>query len=282
MSTTMSYRYRHLRWPEVNQAVQEDRLVLIPAGTLEDHGPHLPIDTDVVIAEAVCERTAAQLATDVLLFPPITHGYSPHHIDFPGTVTVRWNTFVEHTTDLLRSLAYHGFRRFLIVNGHGSNRPLLDMATRLVMLEYPQIYCAMCSWWDLTAVKEAVAGFRESERNSHACELETSMYLAVHPERVRMDLAVRELGYMTPHFWSDLTGHQPYPEFRSPMNMNPYWSSVTESGITGDPTMATAQKGEVMLAAAAEELKLVISELRARPLRPRVDHHEPPRLPGQP
>lgn len=282
MTSLPTYEYRHLRWPEVNQAVQEDRLVLIPAGMIEDHGPHLPIDTDKVIAEAVCAHAAARLAEEVLLFPGITHGYSPHHIDFPGTVTIRWNTMVEYTTDLLRSLAYHGFKRFLIVNGHGSNRPLLDMATRLVMLEYPGVYAAFCSWWDLTAVRQQVAAFRESERNSHACELETSMYLALHPERVRMDLAVRELGFTSPHFWSDLAGHQPYPDYRSAMSMNPYWSTVTESGITGDPTKATAEKGRRMLDAAADELTLVIRELRARPIRPRVDHHEPPRAPGRP
>ncbi len=88
------YMFEHLTWEEVNDAVQAGKCALIPVGTLEDHGPHLPVDADVVIVSTICERTAQLAPEEMVLLPCIRIGYSPHHIDFPGTLTIRWTTFV--------------------------------------------------------------------------------------------------------------------------------------------------------------------------------------------
>ena len=170
----MTFELAKLSWPEVNEAAEAGKVALLPAATLEDHGLHLPIDTDVVIAEAVCRRAAERASDDVVLLPCVTYGYSPHHIDGPGTLTIRWDTFIDYVRQVASSLAYHGFTRILIVNAHGSNRPVLDIAARLTIVENPDVQCGMLSWWDLQRVKQAVAGFRESEWTGHACELETS------------------------------------------------------------------------------------------------------------
>jgi creatinine amidohydrolase len=268
----MVQEFAKLTWPEINEAARDGKVALLPAATLEDHGLHLPVDTDVVIAEAVCRRAAELAHNDVVLLPCVTFGYSPHHIDGPGTLTIRWDTFVDYVRQITNSLAYHGFYKILIVNAHGSNRPVLDIAARLTVVQNPDVQCGMLSWWDLKSVRRAVAGFRESEWTGHACELETSVYLAVDPGRVRMDLARADINpRMSKHFWSDLVD-QPPDGYSTKVFLTDYWSTVSETGTWGDPTSSTPEKGETILRAAGEELAEIIAELRARPLRPRVAH----------
>jgi len=100
-------RYERLTWPEVRRAAAEDRVALVPVATLEDHGPHLPVDTDLRIVTEICERAAAAAAGRVVLLPAIPHGYDPHHMDFPGAITIGWDTFTRYLTDAGRSLAHH-------------------------------------------------------------------------------------------------------------------------------------------------------------------------------
>lgn len=267
-----NYRYEKMSWPEVDRAAVDGRVVLIPAGTLEDHGRHLPIDTDVVLANGVCHAAAERIAEQVVVLPPITHGYSPHHMDFPGTITIRWKTFVEYVLDITRSLVHHGFRKILLVNGHGSNRPVLDMAARLAVVEHPYAHCGALSWWELAKVREVFATCRESDWVAHACELETSVYLALDEANVDMTKAEKDYSFpKSPHFWSDLAGAPP-PGYRNAVSLNEYWSTVTRDGVKGDPTVATAEKGRALLAAAADELVDIVQEFRARPIRPRVAH----------
>lgn len=266
------YRFEKLSWPEVNDAVAAGKLALMPVATIEDHGLHLPIDTDVVIATAVCERTAQRVPEEVVLLPCVKVGYSPHHIDGPGVLTARWDIFINYVKDIATSLAYHGFRKILMVNGHGSNRPNLELAARLTVVERPDVQCAYLSWWDLLSVQQTFNRIRESDWVSHACELETSVYLAVDPEYVHMDKARRDVHpNITRHFWSDLAGRRP-ADFANPVSLVEYWSTVSETGTLGDPRTATAAKGEAVLDAAAQELAEVIAELRARPIRQRIPH----------
>ena len=144
-------------------AARDDIVRVIPAATLEDHGYHLPIDTDVRLVEAIArgavERFNAQGDAKALLCPTQVHGYTPHHLDFPGSVTLRWNVFVESLLDQGRSLIHHGFDRILIVNGHGSNIPLVNMAARLLNVEHRTAICA--SSFYLTG-EESLAGARRS------------------------------------------------------------------------------------------------------------------------
>ncbi len=270
-----AYEFVKLTWEEVNDAVAAGKVALIPAGTIEDHGLHLPIDTDVVIADTICRRTAELIPDELVLLPPITIGYSPHHLDGPGTLTIRWDTFINYVKDITASLIHHGFRKLLILNGHGSNRPVLELAARLTVVEHPDTQCAMLSWWDLLRVQQAVAEFRESEWTGHACELETSAYLAIDPGRVKMDRAVKDINpYMSKHFWADLVSRRP-EGYGNPAVLIEYWSTVSRTGTWGDPTVASREKGERILQAAAEELVELVRELKTRPIRPRVPHQLP-------
>ncbi|MFC5647714.1 creatininase family protein [Paenibacillus solisilvae] len=256
---------------EINEIVKRDPVVIIPAATLEDHGPHLPVDTDVVIAEAICAELCRKIPDETVLMPCINIGYSPHHIDGPGTVTIEWDTFIRYCKDITRSLIHHGFRKLLFVNAHGSNHPVLDMAARLTNVENPEARCALVSWWGLRKVQDAVRIFRESEITGHGCELETSLYLAIQPEAVYMEKAVKDYSHpRSPHFWSDLVGQAPDSSFANPVNLNEYWSSVSETSVWGDATKATPEKGQIILETASEELIEVVRELRERPKRSRV------------
>lgn len=275
-------RFHHLTWPEVNQAAQAGRLAIIPAGTIEAHGPHLPLDTDVVIAEAICDRVAALIPDEVVIMPTINIGFGPHHMDMPGNMTIGWKTLVDHTLDVMRSTAYHGFDRMLIVNAHGSNSLLLDMAARLMIVENPKVQSAFLNWWSLTDVKAVCKDMIESEVTSHACEVETSIYLAVAPERVQMDKAEADVGFeRSEHIWRDLLGRPPAPEgYKSPVGLMEYWSTWTTNGVRGDPTKATAAKGEAILAAASGEIADIVGELKARTILPRRDFHDDGRTPA--
>jgi creatinine amidohydrolase len=93
-------RYEEHTWPELRElAARDDLVVVIPTATLEDHGYHLPVDTDARLVSAICERAVAAADGQALLFPTQVHGYTPHHMDFPGSVTLRWNVFVESLVD---------------------------------------------------------------------------------------------------------------------------------------------------------------------------------------
>ena len=260
-SDTGPLRYERLTWPEVRRAAGEDRVALVPVATLEDHGPHLPVDTDLRIVSEICERAAAAAADRVVLLPAIPHGYDPHHLDFPGAISIGWDTFVRYCSDVGRSLAHHGFRRMLFLNGHGSNQNLVETAARLVMVDRPEVLAAAAFYLASPAAFEVIGRVRESTRGgmAHACELETSIYLAIDPAAVAMELAVDERSYPEgEHAWLDWSD--------GPLKLMPWWSSFSRSGVQGDATLGTAAKGEALLAAAVDECVAYVDELLGRPL----------------
>jgi len=273
MNPQYQYQYEKLKWPQIKAAASQEKFIVVPCGTIEDHGPHLPVDTDIVIARAICELAAEQMAGDTLVAPPLTHGYSPHHMDFPGPITIDWDTYIKHTLNVINSLIHHGFRYILLLNGHGSNAPNLDLAARLAMVEHDGVRVGMVSWWQLSSVMEVFQALRKSEVTSHACEAETSAYLAIDPSMVDMDKAPRDLTLpWSDHFWTDLLGN-PLRPHKNRVAMTEYWSQMTQTGVVGDASVATAETGREILRAAANEVSEILREMKQRPWRPRVDHH---------
>ncbi|MBI3648701.1 MAG: creatininase family protein [Actinobacteria bacterium] len=271
MVWTTPLRYERLSWPEVSRAVQQDRVCLIPVGTLEDHGPHLPLDCDIRIASEICDRAAADAPDEIVLLPPLTHGFTPHHMGFPGPITIGWKTFVDYAVDVGRSLARHGFKRILYLNGHGSNIPLIDMAARLVSLEHPDVLAAGAFYLTGEEAKRVIEDVRESGLGGmgHACELETSIYLAIDPEAVAMDRAVDENSFREgKHAWMDWSD--------GPLHLMPWWNAISHTGVHGDATKATAEKGRVLLDAAVKECVEFVRELREKPLPVRWEPTEVP------
>jgi creatinine amidohydrolase len=272
------YRYETLTWPELDAAAGMDKVVVIPVGSIEQHGHHLPVDVDVRLATSVCLAAGERVPASTLVLPPVTFGYCHHVMDFPGTLTVRQTTFMEQLVDLGTSLAYHGFKRILMVNGHGSNHQLVDRAARAVTLRTDAL-CANLSWWELAADRWE-RELRTSEQGGcgHACELETAMYLHLNPDGVRKD---RVRGALSKNLteidgareWQmvDLTGPS------GPMSMVEWTSAVTDTGVGGLPQLATAENGALVFDHTSRRLAGLIEWFRSRPRLERVEHHaEPP------
>ncbi|MDZ4801901.1 MAG: creatininase family protein [Bryobacteraceae bacterium] len=265
----MKYRYEEFTWPEIRAAVAGNRVAVLPVGTVEQHGPHLPLVTDVLTATEMSRLAVEQMPEEAVLLPSVYYSFNEHHMDFPGTIAVEGETIVRYVTDIGVSLARHGFRKVLLVNGHGSNVPFLDIAARNIT-NRTEAVCAMVPWWNLIP-RELLASLRESEfpgGMAHGCELETSVLLHLRPDLVQMDLAEKDISFKRPSeffFWDLQVG--------SPVFFQEWFSRYSRTGTVGDPTLATAEKGRLFVEAVVERMKALIREFRAKEIAPRVDHH---------
>ena len=146
-----SHRFENLTWPEVNDAVEKGLIPVLPVGTVEQHGPHLPIKMDLWTADSVANEAARRRPDRLLAMPVIPYGYTTHVMDFPGSVTVHHETFMRYVIDVVKSVVYHGFKKVIMINGHGSNAPPLDLAARRVMIETDAVV-SLTNWWSLIQV----------------------------------------------------------------------------------------------------------------------------------
>lgn len=261
------YLYQHYTWPELGEIAKQQPVVVLPIGSVEDHGPHLPLDTDNFLIWSICEEAARRAKGDILLMPVIPFGYETHHMDFHGTIDIQIEHLLHFVLDVTKSVAHHGFRRILIADGHGSNMPILDLVARRTILETDAL-CAPFLWPSL-ALRE-IRSLRQSGRGgmSHACELETSVYLHLDGARVQMNKARKETDQPASDFiWSDLTDP-------GPVRMMDYWTCFSKSGINGDPTLATAEKGKIIFEAVVDNFVKFAREFRNRPRGERVDYHK--------
>jgi len=181
------FEYNKLTWPEMNDAIEMQKVVILPTGSTEQHGPHMPLDVDLFLVREVCHELGRRAPDQVLVLPAIPCGLNLHHMDFPGTIHIQPDHFINYCVDVTKSVAYHGFQRIAVVNGHGSNGPMVDLVARRTVLETPSICCAFGYFAMGKAEYEALL---ESTVHAHADEMETSLYLHFAKERVRLDKAV--------------------------------------------------------------------------------------------
>jgi creatinine amidohydrolase len=269
------YRYEKLTWPEVNEAVKAGKIPIVPVGAVEQHGPHLPLDVDMLLSTSVALEVGRRIPDQALVLPSVSYGYTGHVMDFPGTINIHYQHFIDHVLDICRSLAYHGFKKIFLLNGHGSNMPNLDLVARRCNLE-TDAQCAFCSWWLLLTVdKEFLPRWRESKFPggcAHACELETSVYMHVAPQDVRMDkVRSGKISFneeRSPYRYVDLFGS-------GPVQITSWTSSYSESGVLGDAELATPEKGRQAFEEAVTRLCEFISAWRRTPPPSRKENHRP-------
>lgn len=266
------YRYDELSWPEINDAVEAGRIPVLPVGSVEQHGHHLPLKVDWFCAASVVEEAARRSNGRLLAMPPVHYGYCRHVMDFPGTIAVHPMNLINFCLDITKSVAYHGFKKVIIVNGHGSNRHLLELVARRTALETDAV-CAIVNWWDLLlAEPDFNSRWRESVYPGgcgHAGELETSMLLHLDPEAVRRDRITDNVGKGTAFHWTDLFA-------QGPVSIPGYHSQGTETGVSGQPSLATEKKGEAAFEGAVRLLLAFADEFDRSPIRPCKDHHNTP------
>jgi len=274
------YRYEKLTWPEINDAIDIGKVCFVPCGAVEQHGPHLPLDVDLVCPLGIARGAGEQVPDKMLVLPIVAYGYTGHVMDFPGTINSDYRTFQEHVLDITRSLAYHGFKKIVLFNGHGSNMPNLDLVARRTNLE-TDAECVCLAWWNLLTVdKEFLPSWRESKFPggcSHACELETSLYMHLDGDNVRKDkIKSGVVSYNeddSPFQWVDLFG-------QGPATVVSWTSSYSETGVLGDAELATEEKGRRVYEEAVKQLVRFVTWFKDRPKDQRRDFHRtPPTMP---
>ena len=230
-----------LSWPDVAEAFRTDRPVIVPVGAIaKEHGRHLPMKTDWLLARALAQGIAARLP--VLIAPIVPFGYYPVFQSYPGSQHLSADTFARLLTELLERLLDQGARRIAILNTGVSTEGPIGLVTRGI-LERRGVRVGIA---DIRRLGRAADHLLEQKIGGHADERETSILLAIAPELVRMDLAKRDYG------------REPAPGvFVTPTTMqssDKHAADYSEIGAFGDPTLASADKGRAFLDAMIREL----------------------------
>lgn len=220
-----------LKYPELEELSKEYKLkALLPTGSTEQHGPHLPIGSDAIISDEICKYVSKN-RNDILLLPLISYGYSEHHMGFPGTITLKFETVEKVVKDIGYSLNRHNIKRFIVANGHGGNKEPAFKALSELKVEKKEM--------DISLFNLENQDFISRKAGYHANDYETSVMLYIRPELVDMSKACKEF---------------PLKMTRTTYDIRRY----LKSGVWGDPTTATAEKGkdyfDVMASALIEHI----------------------------
>ena len=228
--------WQELRRSEFEKAVEADAIIIIPVGSTEQHGNHLPINTDTNCCFHIAQRAARSIDQfPILVLPPVWTGYSPHHMEHPGTITLKYHTFVELLTQVAVSVHAHGFQKILFLNGHGGNSAVIAaMRTKLAAEE--GVSAVGYSYWEMPSVPEEMKRASQSDKGfiGHSAEIETSLQLYLQPELVDTGAAV--------------------------------WVP----GIWGDPSAGTCEKGERILNAVVNALIKILHDYHSGKLEDRM------------
>jgi creatinine amidohydrolase len=222
---------------------------LLPVGATEQHGPHAPLGTDTLSAEAVAEAGAEAYGGELVVAPAIPVGVSEEHRDFAGSLWVRPDTLRSYVRDTVASLAHHGFDPVVVVNGHGGNvGPLREVCARL---SRDGTYTVPFTWFDTVDLEELGI---EAFEMGHGGGMETSLLLSTHPDLVDTDRLEEAAAGAAPR-WG---------EWAAGTNLAYDTAEFSESGVVGDPTAATVEAGETLVEAAADGLAELLAAVVER------------------
>lgn len=233
-------------WPEASEVMASGRPAVLPLGSLEEHGPHLPLSTDIVMGEALARRVAERVGGLLLPVIPFGQVWSARH--FPGTMSLAPETVKALVKDLCRSLHQQGVRLVIIITGHMGNLIPVQEVLREVQAEIPSLKVLFFAYPNVVSIAKGVTEtplWRGTR--FHADEIETSLMLAVAPQLCRMDRAVAD-----------------YPEVPPEFDFSPVsWQRITQTGVLGDPRPATAEKGRILLDRWVDLMVGIVDEISA-------------------
>ena len=249
-----------MRWEQftANEIAALDRgiPVVLNVAAIEQHGPHLPLETDARIGDHFLRRLEERLDDRVLVLPQVKVCCSEHHMDFPGTLSIRHETFLLYVGEILDSVVRHGFRNIVLFNSHGGNQAIGQVLLESFGAKHRDCRIAMLTWWRLAAPE--LSAVRETGFGgiNHACEFETSLMLLAAPDSVRGEL-VSGMSYVETYDWAnpDMILPARGALFRSMKDMS------GGTGVVGDPSSASAAKGERITAAIVDQLAHVVESL---------------------
>ena len=251
-----------MNWQELKSpdflAVDRSTPVVLPVAAVEQHGPHLPLATDRLIVEFLAEELNRRLGSSVLVLPSVPVGCSDHHMGFPGSLTLRQETFLSVARQYLEATRQHGFRNFLVLNAHGGNQGVCQVLLEKFGAQHRDCRIVVATWWRVAP--ETLLPLNESGPGGvgHACEFETSLMLHIAPQLVRMDAAGPRTNVPT-FAWAegDLL-RSPRAALYRTMN------EMTPSGAYGEPARASAAKGRQIVGIVCDALATILADL-ARP-----------------
>lgn len=226
-----------LGWKDVD-ALSREVVVLIPTGSLEQHGPALPVSTDTLIVTAIAEAVEKRLPKKVLLTPTLWLGASGHHLGFAGTLSSRFDAYIAQIESIVDSLSPHGFHKFYVVNGHGGNESPNDIAVRNLKVRYPEALFGRAGYFPFC--EKAIAAVSEGplKEMHHSCEAETSLVMHLRPDLVKTDQLRND-------------GLAPETPLVGAVH---HFDEITEQGSYGYAPLATAKKGQIIFEAAVKGL----------------------------
>tara|TARA_R110002095_G_scaffold103660_1_gene90850 strand:+ start:2934 stop:3686 length:753 start_codon:yes stop_codon:yes gene_type:complete len=245
-------KYAEMTALELKNISREETLVILPIAAVEQHGPHLPTATDEMICTAIAEQVEQRLKESVLLLPTLWLGASQHHLRWGATLTSRVENYETLLCEICESLLDDGFRRVLILNGHGGNIGPMQISLRRLQVNYRNCQLMAASYWSI-AEKE-IASLMEGECKTvgHACEAETSLVMHLRPELVRSAKIENFADYA--------------PDLTDGVYICRDMFQRTNAGATGRPDLATSEKGTKMFSLIVDRVSDVISELSGEPL----------------
>ena len=232
-----------LAWPDVD-SLDRNTPVIIPVAALEQHGHHMPVFTDSILLGEVSRRAHDQLANQTLLAPLMWLGNSHHHMDFAGTVSADPKLWIDLLSGIVDNFVTHGFRRLVVVNGHGGN----DVPGRQALFEMRQKYrdrsdllFLFATYWTLANPNQQIE--LSQMQMGHAGEWETSMVLRLAPELVKDHEQVADVDFGDPF---------------TPAHRAWIMPDRSKPGHVGQPRLATVEKGEALLSVFSEGLVMLI------------------------
>ena len=239
-------------WPEVEEYLKENDVVIFPVGSQEQHGKHLAEDNDSYTATEIARRVGEK--TGVLVAPTLPFGNSVHHMNFPGTMTLTFETLVAVYRELCECLIHHGFRKIVVMNAHGGNTAAIAQALREIKEDTGiKVYSLMAFPSQRGFGAESTQVIKQ-ESGGHACELETSIELYLG-QRVLMEKAEK---------WKKPKGITAFDEkWGRKVSWTRDFDWSTETGSLGDPEAATEEKGRQMVEATVDEISAFIEDLKA-------------------
>jgi creatinine amidohydrolase/Fe(II)-dependent formamide hydrolase-like protein len=241
----------HMTWPQIDRYLKTVDIALLPVGSTEQHGPHLPLDTDTFDADYLAQKVAeACTYPQPLVLPAVAYGVSYHHSDFKGTLSISNESLSRLIYDIGMSAADNGIRKLVIINGHGGNGPALNHAAQMINRDARIFVCVDTGETSDVDIEALV----ETPNDVHAGEIETSAALAVRPHMVRIGEALREI----PRFSSR------YLDFTSKRGVSwyAYTEKISDSGIMGNPLLASAEKGKKIWDLMIAHLTALVEDLK--------------------